>query len=132
MLGPSLEALVDAGAPENPLRAIIVSLWTEFVVPYMNGVQEPEPRYFWEALEAEAPGLAREAREIHSLNREASVREANMKARIMQASRTFFSLPLEVSIIRPLAMKLGYIPGDVDVFSLSDTERADLAHLQAD
>ena len=65
MLGPSLEALVGAGAPETHLRAISVSLWTEFVVPYMDGAPDPEPRYFWEALETNAPSLAREAQEIY-------------------------------------------------------------------
>ena len=65
MLGPSLEALVSAGAPETHLKAITASFWTEFVVPYMNGAEDPEPQYFMEALETNAPNLAQEAQEIN-------------------------------------------------------------------
>ena len=51
----------------------------------------------------------------------------NLKIRTYQASRGFFHADLEKEVIRPLAVRLGYIPADTDVLQLSKVELAELA-----
>ena len=43
------------------------------------------------------------------------------------ASRAFFRADFEADIIRPLAVRLGYIPPDIDVFQLSEADREHFA-----
>ena len=78
-------------------------------------------------MERLVPHMCVEARSVFSANRAiTTVYEAQQKATV-DASREYFHSGFEATIVRPVAVLLGYIPAGVDVLSLSDDHRESFA-----
>ena len=73
------------------------------------------------------PHLAQEAVQCFSNNSEASPSYERKKSETVRSSRDFFQMNNEAAVVRPLAMQMGYIPADVDVFALTEIERKHLS-----
>ena len=123
-MGHSLEMLDQNSDIQKHVRDIKTILWDEFVERHLNASSTPESQIFWRSLERHTPILAREAKLVTHNNCTAKADYEQAKIQTKQASRAFFNTDIEVDIIRPLAVRLGYIPADVDVLHLSDADRA--------
>ena len=114
-LGPTLEAVEARGGLEAHVRDIKTSLWSEFAVGRLNGTESTESELFWEALCTHNPQLAVDAAETFAMTVEKDRAYESAKSAILRASRVFFSFEMESVLIRPLAVRFGYIPVEVDV-----------------
>ena len=122
LLGESWPNLLSDGAAQQHVTAIQVSLWHEFVLPYLRGSPSVEGKCFWNALERKFPELAQEAKLTYAAD-ESQVRLFDAKrAQALTSSRAFFHPDVEALYIRPLAIQCGYIPANVDVRALSQEE----------
>ena len=110
------------------MEAIRDLFWDGFVVAYLKGGQgqDFESSTFWECLTRLNPHLAQEAVDCFSNNTSASTSYERNKLETVLSSRDFFHTNNEVMVVRPLAVQMGYIPADVDVFALPESERARL------
>ena len=89
--------------------------------------QDCESDLFWERLVQLNPHLAEEAVQRFSQNSETSIPYERAKSETVRASRDFFQTNIEAAVVRPLAVQMGYIPADVDVFALTEIERKHLS-----
>ena len=69
---------------------------------------------------------SQEATAVFNTNAMASPAYLEMKQETVRTSRDFFIREMEQLIIRPLAIQMGYIPDNVNVFSLTEAERVAL------
>ena len=127
--GKELPKLEEDPRTHQLIGGIKTILWTEFVVRHLTvtGGSTSESNIFWRSLERHVPELAAEAKLVVESNRSSEVNFENLKIRTCEASRKFFIEELEKDFIRPLAVRLGYIPDNTDVLQLSKFELAELA-----
>ena len=90
---------------------------------HFQGPRTAESESFWRCLSLQYPGLAQEATDAFNMNAMASSAYTAAKTKTVRASRLFFTAEMEQSIIRRLAVEMGYIPADTDVLHLTEAER---------
>ena len=95
--------------------SLCANLWVEFAVPYLEGRRSIEGDAFWSSLERQSPRLAMEARKCHSDRPVLELRKASLKTEAVTASRQFFSAEHELLFVRPLTIKMGFIPAGLEV-----------------
>ena len=122
LLGDSWQNLLSDGAAQQHVIAVQVSLWHEFVLPYLRGSPSVEGECFWNALVRKSPDLAEEARLTYTAEELQMRLFKAKKLELLIASRAFFHSDVEALYIRPLAIQFGYIPANVDVSALDKKE----------
>ena len=128
-LGPSMEVILQRPGIQRHVESIRDFFWDGFVVAHLKGgkSQDCESELFWERLVQLNPHLAEEAVQCFSNNSETSTPYERAKSETVRASRKFFQTNIEAAVVRPLAVQMGYIPADVDVFALTEIERKHLS-----
>ena len=126
-MGDSLAYLRTHIAPEfrDDVVRIATCLWSEFALGYLKGKRTNEIMSFIKHLPS---NLLQEAQ---ACALRLPAQEAELKAcraRICEISSKVFTRTLEESMIRPLAIRLGVIPADCNVFAMT---AADLSNLSA-
>ena len=93
----------------------------------MRQEEGDESRLFWESLTDLMPDLVQEAAACVSNNTSDNRHYKRVKKKTVHTSRKFFHTDMEESVIRPIAVQLGFIPDSVDVSTLTEPERKHLA-----
>ena len=88
-------------------------LWSGFVKRTLRKEHTPEGSIFWKALKKMTPNLAAESHMVFTLGEQEIRHEHDAKHDVVEACRTFLCDVVDKSCIRDLAMRLGYLPGDV-------------------
>ena len=104
---PQAAALDDAQA--DALLNIRASFWDESAKPLLENTPSVEGNLFWKALLQSEPALPEEARRCFQNAREAQPNAELAKQRVLTAARSFFTLANEEMLIRPIAVRLGYL-----------------------
>ena len=92
------------------LEIIRGSLYNEFVRKYFEGNKSVERRIFWSSMEELCPVLAKETRQFYQQCVVREARQVAAKVEALSASREFFVLSQEQAVVRPLAVRLGFVP----------------------
>ena len=109
----------DQNLVAGSIHTVELSLWCEFVAPYLAGDISREGEIFWQELCSRHPLIAASCKVQHQANQARARGSAAAKARVLAASSSFFSKDMEEQFVRPLAIQLGYLPAG------SNTECAD-------
>ena len=118
----SLEDMLARRDDTQLVDSICSSLWNEFMVREFQGAPTVESSIFLCALQQSTPALAREARERWEKQQTLKKTADATKLGLEIASRIFFVDIMEEQVIRPLALRFGYIPLNTDVRRLSQGE----------
>ena len=124
LLGPTLEHAILRCGESLHLHSICTSLWNEFALLALEGRASDEADTFWESLCSTSPDLRQDIIEHVQRQRAQRADEEIAKEALLIGSRSFFSQGLEDALVRPLAVQLGYIPSNENVFSLTRDEVA--------
>ena len=125
LLGPNPEALQHAGVDDRYIAAIGESLWNEFVKPVLDkkpAAEIMEGLLFWKALQEQKPVLVEQC--IQSHTRYELVTKEHIRARhqFLAASHNLFQPDMELLFVRPLAVRLRYLPEGIHNSDLFDVE----------
>ena len=129
-LGTSLEELEQRADVQEHVYAIKTNFWDGFVKAHFEDPTD-ESEIFWECLRVRNQNLAEAAMYTFETQRASDPVFDAAKNETLRASRGFFRRDtqhpyLEELIIRPLAVLMGCIPSNVDVFQLTEAERVAL------
>ena len=113
-----LQTAASAGASRIFVQSVQISLWDEFARPYLEKNPCPEATMFWKSLSDMSPELAAESQEIQDLLIEKRWAVDTAKTNVKHASRIFFGRDME-HFVRRLAVLFEYLPGGIDVFSMT-------------
>ena len=112
----------------DALQSIQTSLWTELAKPILDGHPSEEGHAFWKALTVTSPMLAEEARRCHRESRTSLETYNKIKREAIVASRAFFRPEFERNVVRPLAVRCGYMIADVDLITAANGCTVSLRH----
>ena len=107
-------------------QAICASLWTDFVVPVLQKENASvEGGLFWQAVQKANPDLAHEAQTCFKQKFDQEAQRARRSSQIVDACRRLFQRQNE-RCLRDVAVRLQYLPPNLDVFSLSEAQIKEL------
>jgi len=129
----TLPAIADNNETAKDLFiSLCANLWVEFAVPHLEGRPSIETEAFWSSLERQSPGLAVEARKCYIDRPVLERRKNNLKAVAVTASRQFFNAEDECQRVRPLAIKMGFVPASMEGHMVDGRVCVSGASLQSD
>ena len=121
LMGPTMvEASKKGGRCD--VAAIGASFWGDFIRPYFDKAGGAEARIFVKSLATHSPELWSEVMKSWQLEREHSRNIGLARAKRREESRSFFSKENEALLVRPVAMRLGYLPSLKDVLVMARDE----------
>jgi hypothetical protein len=119
------------GAKQEHVQALQTSFWTDLALVYLERTAsdqtriQDEPQFFWDSLTRSSKKVAEDAKQHCDRQLVMRGEAVALKISVLERSRMFFRLELELQVIRQLDVRFGYIPAGMDVLllSLEDLER---------
>ena len=125
LLGPNSEALQQARVDERYVAAISQSFWNEFVKPVLDRKPDSdsvEGLLFWKTLQKQKPALAEQCQQAHIQYGMVTQEHVDARQDLLNASHNFFTVDMELSFVRPLAIRRRYLPRGIDAFDIFDAD----------